>query len=119
MRVKMKILGGPEDGGEVHMPVPEPSAYIVQGSHFVVPVEDGEDRTGLKIYHYLSDPGRRIVRFQGEEVYMHDGGDIDMGFKKHGTGQVIETEAEQDLSKTASQDWKPSDEQALDNEGEA
>lgn len=40
-----------------------------------------------------------------------------MGLRKHGTGQIVSTDEEQqDLTTTASADWSEQDEQALADE---
>jgi hypothetical protein len=39
-----------------------------------------------------------------------------VGLRKHGVGQIIEPESEQDLSKTASKDWSEEDEEDLAKE---
>ena len=60
----------------------------------------------------MTEPADRNRRtHQNEEV-------MKMGFKKHGTGEVIETEG--DLSRTASGgQFTPADQEALDRENAA
>lgn len=131
---KVKFFGGPEDGAEKRMPFPLNGCIDVAGHAFDKEHAGGVHETGQFQYHYhLNLEGQEVTGLQRYyrmtgyvyvfvadwvENWIKDG--VKVGgdeMKKFGVGEVLQDEDEA-LTKEATREWTPQDEQALNKETE-